>query len=119
MAARTNKLPIIGPVHEKETTTKVSAIKKMPIKFPVSALLSALFDHDAGRAISKAPKNEMPKIKNTAKKIRLAIQLVAKLFNAAGPNIRVIRKPNKVKITTMEVEYKNAFFIPSSLVRLR
>jgi hypothetical protein len=95
---------MIGPVHEKETTTKVSAIKKIPIKLPVLALLSALFPHELGRDISNAPKNEIPKIKKIRKNIRLAIQLVARLFNAVGPKITVIKKPRSVKIITMERE---------------
>jgi hypothetical protein len=32
------------------------------------------------------------------KEIRLAIQFVARLFNAAGPKITVIKKPSKVKM---------------------
>ena len=95
---------MIGPVQEKETTTNVSAIKKIPIKLPVLALLSALLLHELGKLISKAPKNEIPKIKNIRKKIMFAIQLVAKLFNAAGPNITVIKKPNNVNITIMDAE---------------
>ena len=50
------------------------------------------------------PKKEIPNIKNKRKKIRLAIQLVARLFNAVGPNITVIKNPNNVKITMIEVE---------------
>ena len=95
---------MIGPVHENETTTKVSAIKKIPIKLPVLALLSALFPHELGKEISKAPRNEIPKIKKIRKKIRLAIQLVARLFNAVGPKITVIKKPNKVKMKIIESE---------------
>ena len=95
---------MIGPVQENETTTSVRAIKKMPIKLPVPALLSALFDHELGKPISNAPKNEIPKIKNTRKKIIFAIQFVARLFNAAGPKITVIKNPSNVKITIMESE---------------
>ncbi len=95
---------MIGPVHEKETTTNVSAIKNIPTKLPVPALLSALLLHELGKPISNAPKNEIPKIKNIRKKIMFAIQLVAKLFNAAGPKITVIKNPSKVKIIMMESE---------------
>ena len=95
---------MIGPVHENDTTTKVSAIKKMPIKLPEPALLSALLDHELGNPISKAPKKEIPKIKNKRKNIMLAIQLVAKLFNAVGPKITVIKKPRRVKIKMIDKE---------------
>ena len=110
---------MIGPVQEKETTASVNAIKKMPRKLPVPALLSAFVDHDDGKVISKAPKKEIPNTKNKAKKNRLAIQLVARLFNAAGPKMTVIRKPSSVKMMTMDVEYNTAFLIPSTFVLLR
>ena len=95
---------MIGPVQEKETTASVSAIKKMPRKLPVPALLSAFVDQEEGRVISKAPKNEKPNNTNSAKKNRLAIQFVARLFNAAGPKTSVTRKPSKVKMRTIEDE---------------
>ena len=94
---------MIGPVHEKEMTTKVSAIKKIPKKLPDPALLSAEFPHELGNEISNAPRNEIPNIKNTRKKIKLAIQFVARLFKAVGPKITVIKKPSSVNMKTMEV----------------
>src|SRR5690606_17848895 len=104
---------MIGPVHEKETNTSVSAMKKIPIKLVAPALLSALFDQELGSVISNAPRKEIPKIKNIRKKTKLATQLVARLFKAVGPKITVIKKPSNVKINIMEVAYKNAFFTPS------
>ena len=95
---------MIGPVQEKETTASVRAMKKIPKKLPVPALLSALVDQEEGSVISKAPKKEIPNRRKRAKKKRLAIQLVAKLFKAAGPKMTVIRKPNNVKMMTIEVE---------------
>ena len=44
--------PKIGPVQEKETIAKVSAIKNMPITFPEPALLSAEFPKLLGSVIS-------------------------------------------------------------------
>ena len=84
--------------------SQVLMVKKIPRKFVVPALLSARFDHDDGSVISNAPKNEIPKTRNNAKKKRLAIQFVARLFNAAGPKINVIKKPSRVKIITIDVE---------------
>ena len=57
----TSKLPIKGAVHEKETKTRVRAIKKMPEKLLVPAFESALFVQEDGRVISNAPKNDIPK----------------------------------------------------------
>src|SRR5690606_28140528 len=37
VAACTNKVPIIGPVHENDTTARVAAIKKIPKNPPLSA----------------------------------------------------------------------------------
>ncbi len=93
---------MIGPVQEKDTNTRVRAMKKIPMKLPVPALESDLFIQEAGRFISNAPKKEIPKTRNNTKNTRLAIQLVARLFNAAGPKINVIKNPSKVKITTIE-----------------
>src|SRR5690606_16890723 len=61
-AACTSKVPIIGPVQEKETSAKVAAIKNNPV-IPLLCcdLSSILFTHEEGRVISKAPKNDMAK----------------------------------------------------------
>ena len=95
---------MMGPVQEKDTITKVSAMKNMPAKLLMPALLSAFVDQEEGNAISKAPKNDIPNSKKIAKKRRLAIQLVARLFKAAGPNITVMKKPSKVKMIMMDEE---------------
>src|SRR6185312_12172078 len=42
VAASTSTGPIIGPVHEKETTTSVDAIKNMPSRPPLSEFSSSL-----------------------------------------------------------------------------
>ena len=47
-----NKLPKIGPVHEKETITKVKAMKKIPITPPVSSALEDLLAIQLGSVIS-------------------------------------------------------------------
>src|SRR5678815_3152051 len=90
---------MIGPVHEKETTTSVSAIKKMPANELMPAFLSALFAQEEGSVISNAPKKEAPNRTNTPKNTRLAIQLVARLFRAAGPKANVIKRPSKVTVS--------------------
>ena len=88
-------VPTIGPVHENDTSTRVSAMKKIPISPPLSAFLSDLFTSDVGSTISKAPKNDAAKIMNTTKKMILGIQCVASQLNmsavtASPPTILVI-----------------------------
>ena len=63
-----------------------------------------MFVQPDGSVISNAPKKEIPKMKNSAKNIRLAIQLVAKLFKAAGPKTSDTKKPTNVKMTMMDNE---------------
>jgi len=43
---------MIGPVQEKDTSAKVKAMKKIPIKPPLSAIRSDLLDHELGKVIS-------------------------------------------------------------------
>ena len=74
--ACTNAVPTIGPVHEKETRTSVNAMKKIPIKPPLSALESALLTHEEGIFISKAPKNENANRMKMAKNIKFNKALV-------------------------------------------
>src|SRR5580698_4949849 len=51
--APANKEPKIGPVHEKETTARVSAMKKMPAKFPSPDFEPAALVTLPGNVISK------------------------------------------------------------------
>ncbi len=93
-AACTNKVPIIGPVQEKDTNTNVNDIKKI-LNIPVveSALLSNLLVHDAGNTSSKAPKKETANTTNSKKNRILKIAFVDKSFNALAPKMPVINKP--------------------------
>ena len=75
----------MGPVHEKETSTNVKAIKKIQISPPLSAFLFILFTNDEGNTISKAPKNDNAKIKNIIKNMIFAIALVAKSLATSAP----------------------------------
>ena len=104
----TNRKPMIGPVQENDTNTRVNAIKKMAseecsvesVAF-VAALLdraslfwSILFDHEEGSVNSKAPKKEAAKMmSNRAKKI-LNQALVLRAFRALAPNKAVTISPN-------------------------
>ena len=92
--ACTSKVPIIGPVQENETSTSVKAMKSM-LRMPAveSAFMSILVDQEAGRVISKAPKNEMANTTSKAKNIRLKRALVERLLRALAPKITVMRSP--------------------------
>jgi hypothetical protein len=87
----TNKVQIIGPVHEKETNANVNAIKNI-LQMPdvLSAFLSSLVVHEAGRLIWNTPKKEAPKITSNAKNNKLKKALVERLFHAFAPKTAVI-----------------------------
>ena len=76
-ATLTNSVPIIGPVHEKETITSVLAISKMP-KMPdtFSALASIAVLHEAGNIISNPPKKEHANKTNKRKRNTLKAAFV-------------------------------------------
>ena len=100
------------PVHEKETITVVSAIKKAPIIPPLSAFASALFTKLPGKTNSKAPKKDIAKTRNNRKKSRFGIQCVLKILPALGPKMPNEKSaPNKVKIITIEKPKKMPFLI--------
>ena len=63
-----NNAPNTGPVQLNDTNTKVSAIKKIPIIPPLFDAESALFIHELGKVISKAPKKLMAKTTKMIKK---------------------------------------------------
>jgi hypothetical protein len=111
-AAATRAFPIIGPVHENETTTNANAIKNIPAKPPRSLCLSILFTNDDGRTISNAPKNEAAKIINNAKIIKLNIALVESVFNAPAPNTNEIPSPKEIKIIMIDTAYAIALKRP-------
>ncbi|MPN02395.1 hypothetical protein SDC9_149611 [bioreactor metagenome] len=101
-AASTNSVPMMGPVQENETSTRVKAMKKM-LSAPdvLSAFSSILFVHLDGSTKSKPPKKAMAKTTRRAKKIRLNRALVARLFRALEPKIPVTRSPSTTYITMM------------------
>ena len=94
VAAWTRSVPIIGPVQEKETNTRVNDMKKI-LMIPVvaSALLSNLLVHEAGKTSSNAPKKETAKMTNKRKKMMLKMAFVDRSFKALAPKMPVISKP--------------------------
>ena len=57
----------------------------LPVIPPLSTFESALVTHLFGKTISNAPKNEMAKTINNAKKIVFGIQWVLKVFANPAP----------------------------------
>ena len=115
-------VPTMGPVQEKETSTRVKAMKKTPTRPPRSAFLSLLLTREEGRVISKAPKKEAAKMRKTAKKMRLGSQWVANQLNisavTAAPPIRrvrpIIKQMGSVYSRTMKRPYIKALKRPAA-----
>ena len=93
-AASTSSVPMIGPVHENDTSASVKAMKKM-LRMPdvESALLSMRFVHEAGSTSSNAPKNDTANSTSSAKKRMLNTAFVDKSFSALAPNTPVMSSP--------------------------
>ena len=73
----TNKVPSIGPVHEKETNTSVKDIKKVDINpFEAFDLESVLLTQELGKVISNNPKSEREKAINIVKNKKFKTGLV-------------------------------------------
>lgn len=119
----TRRRPIIGAVHENETSTRVNAIRKMEISPVVlDALVSTALAHLSGNLISNHPKKEKAKTQSKRKRIMLNTALVESSFNLLGPKIAVINKPRPKYMTTMDKPYVTASLIPfflSFFARLR
>ena len=96
--------PTIGPVQEKDTITSVRAIKKMPEKDFVLALLSVLEVQLLGSVISNAPRKERPKRMKMIKNTIFTIQLVAIKLGAFLPSKADITRPIRVKMAIIDTE---------------
>ena len=99
-----NRFPINGAVQEKETSTSVRAMKKIPEMLLVLAFESTLLVQEDGKVISNAPKNEIPKTINSRNTKMLKTALVEIWYNVSFPNINVSAKANTVKIAMIEKE---------------
>ena len=93
-----------GAVHEKDTNTRVSAIKKIPEKLWVLAFESTRFVQEAGSVISNAPKNDIPKTMNKRNTNILNTALVEIWYNVFFPKINVSTTANTVNIPIIETE---------------
>ena len=80
----------MGPVQEKETVAKVSAIKKIPVTLPSPLFVPAVLVMAAGRVISNRPKNDKENMMKTAKKKILTHALVAMELKISGCTLPAI-----------------------------
>ncbi len=86
---------MIGPVHEKETSASVKAMKKMLMKPEAESALASIFAvQEAGKTSSNAPKNEIAKMTRRMKKATLKIAFVARLFRASEPKTAETMSPS-------------------------
>ena len=97
----TSRKPMMGPVQEKDTRTRVNAIRKME-RWAVrndwrmdrlSAFSSIFVDHDEGSVSSNAPKNEAAKTTSNRAKKMLNQALVLSALRALAPNRAVTSSP--------------------------
>src|SRR5690625_7133881 len=94
-AASTNNVPMMGPVHEKETNAKLKDMKNNPMRPPLSDFASILLTNELGSWISNAPKKEAAKTTKSKKNKKLNIPLVLSSFKAVEPKIMVTNMPNR------------------------
>ncbi len=102
-------LPTIGPVQEKETNTKVNAIKKEPSTPPLSTFESDLLIIHEGITISKAPKKEAAKTMKIKKNKMLGIQCVLNQLPIEGPKTIANKEPMRVYIKIILIPKAKAF----------
>ena len=90
----TSSMPMIGPVHEKETNTRVKAIRKMLTSPLVSdAFVSTLFAQLSGSLISNHPKKLQAKTTSNRKRNTLKTALVESEFRVSLPKMAVTSMP--------------------------
>lgn len=92
----TNRNPMIGPVQEKDTSTKVNAMRKILSSPVVFSDFSSIFvDHEAGSVNSNAPKKEAAKTISSRAKKMLNHALVDSALSALAPKSKVTKSPKK------------------------
>ena len=112
-AASTSSVPIIGPVHEKETMTSVKAISKILKNPPVlRALLSSAVDQESGNVISKSPKNDSAKTTSSTKKKMFTTAFVLRSLRADAPKSSVTNRPKPTYKMIILNPYKMASRLP-------
>ena len=90
----TSSSPMMGAVHENETSTKVNAIRKMESSpLVVEALVSTAFAQLSGNLISNQPKNDRAKTTSSTNRKMLNTALVDMAFSVSLPNSAVTSSP--------------------------
>ena len=99
----TNSSPTIGAVHEKLTSTRVNAMRKIDSRPVVLlALVSTLLAQLSGSLISNQPKKLKANTTSSAKRKILNTALVDSALSVLGPKRAVTPIPSVRKITTIE-----------------
>ena len=91
----TSRKPMMGPVHENDTSVSVNAMRKMlssPLVF--SDFWSILLLHDEGSVISNAPKNDAANTTSSRQKKMLNTALVDSALSALAPKSSVTTRPS-------------------------
>ena len=85
---------MMGPVHEKDTSTSVKAIRKMLISPLVSeAFVSTALAHPSGRVISNQPKKLRANTTSSTKRNTLNTAFVDIAFSVSLPKSAVTSRP--------------------------
>ena len=91
----TSSNPMIGAVHENDTSTNVNAIRKIEIKPLVAdALESTLSAHEEGSLISNQPKKLRANTTKSRNRKILNTALVDIAFSVSLPKSAVTKSPN-------------------------
>ncbi len=93
-AASTSSVPMMGPVHEKDTSTSVKAMKKRESRPVVESTFSSiLLVHLEGSVSSNPPRKEMANTTSRRKKMMLKTADVARSLSAEAPKMAVTMSP--------------------------
>ncbi len=99
----TKSRPMMGAVHENETSTSVNAMRKMDTKpLVLVAFVSTLLAQLSGSLISNHPKKLMAKTTSRRKRNTLNTALVASELSVLGPKTAVTPMPSNRKMTMID-----------------
>ena len=104
--------PTMGPVQEKDTSTRVRAMKNTPARPFLLEFASLLFCQEEGSTISNAPKKEAAKTMNTRKKMRFGSQCVASQLKMSAVTVSPPRRRVRPMMTLMGTVYSRTMNRP-------
>ena len=91
----TSNRPMMGAVHENDTSTSVKAMRKMEIRPLVAeAFESTALAHPSGNLISNHPKNDRAKTTSSRNRKMLNTALVDMAFSVSLPKTAVTSSPS-------------------------